>query len=216
MTETKPFARADLAQAPTKLLRNGRVANAVVTRVEIDGRSWTVKDFSARPWWVRTFIAPFLLRRELSILARLRGVEGISQESFRIDREAMAVLFMEGSNIGREPERVTPAYLEAFEELLRAMHARGVVHLHVRGTGNVMIRPNGSPGLIDFQASLYTGWMPGFLRRLLEDFDMSGALKKWLQFQPEMMGEERRKELERINGLRKFWIFRGYFGLKKH
>ena len=38
MTETKPFARADLAQAPTKLLRNGRVANAVVTRVEIDGR----------------------------------------------------------------------------------------------------------------------------------------------------------------------------------
>ena len=108
MTETKPFARADLAQAPTKLLRNGRVANAVVTRVEIDGRSWTVKDFSARPWWVRTFIAPFLLRRELSILARLRGVEGVSQESFRIDREAMAVLFMEGSNIGREPERVTP------------------------------------------------------------------------------------------------------------
>ena len=214
MTETKPFARADLAQAPTKLLRNGRVANAVVTRVEIDGRSWTVKDFSARPWWVRTFIAPFLLRRELSILARLRGVEGVSQESFRIDREAMAVLFMEGSNIGREPERVTPAYLEAFEELLRAMHARGVVHLDVRGTGNVMIRPNGSPGLIDFQASLYTGWMPGFLRRLLEDFDMSGALKKWLQFQPEMMGEERRKEL--INGLRKFWIFRGYFGLKKH
>ena len=188
MTETKPFARADLAQAPTKLLRNGRVANAVVTRVEIDGRSWTVKDFSARPWWVRTFIAPFLLRRELSILARLRGVEGVSQESFRIDREAMAVLFMEGSNIGREPERVTPAYLEAFEELLRAMHARGVVHLDVRGTGNVMIRPNGSPGLIDFQASLYTGWMPGFLRRLLEDFDMSGALKKWLQFQPEMIG----------------------------
>ena len=95
MTETKPFARADLAQAPTKLLRNGRVANAVVTRVEIDGRSWTVKDFSARPWWVRTFIAPFLLRRELSILARLRGVEGVSQESFRIDREAMAVLFMD-------------------------------------------------------------------------------------------------------------------------
>ena len=45
---------------------------------------------------------------------------------------------------------------------------------------------------------------------------MSGALKKWLQFQPEMMGEERRKELERINELRKFWIFRGYFGLKKH
>lgn len=216
MIETKPFTREELTRAPTKLLRDGRVANAVVTRVEIGGRFWTVKDFSSRPWWVRTFIAPFLLKRELSILDRLRGVEGVSQESFRIDRTAMAVLFMEGANIGREPVRVTPAYLEALEELLRAMHARRVVHLDVRGTGNVMIRPDGSPGLIDFQASLYTGWMPAFLRRLLEDFDMSGALKKWLQFQPEAMGEERRRELERINVLRKYWIFRGYFGLKKH
>ena len=216
MTDTKPFTREDMARAPMKLLRDGRVANAVVTRVEVGGRFWTVKDFSSRPWWVRTFIAPFLLKRELAILDRLRGVEGVSQESFRIDRTAMAVLFMEGANIGREPARVTPLYLESFENLLRTMHARGVVHLDVRGTGNVMIRPDGSPGLIDFQASLYTGWMPEFLRRLLEDFDMSGALKKWLQFQPDAMGEERRRELERINGLRKFWIFRGYFGLKKH
>ncbi len=216
MTDTKPFTREDMARAPMKLLRDGRVANAVVTRVEVGGRFWTVKDFSSRPWWVRTFIAPFLLKRELAILDRLRGVEGVSQESFRIDRTAMAVLFMEGANIGREPARVTPLYLESFEKLLRTMHARGVVHLDVRGTGNVMIRPDGSPGLIDFQASLYTGWMPEFLRRLLEDFDMSGALKKWLQFQPDAMGEERRRELERINGLRKFWIFRGYFGLKKH
>ena len=40
------------------------------------------------------------------------------------------------------------------------MHARGVVHLDVRGTGNVMIRPNGSPGLIDSRLRSYTGWMP--------------------------------------------------------
>ena len=101
MTDTKPFTREDMARAPMKLLRDGRVANAVVTRVEVGGRFWTVKDFSSRPWWVRTFIAPFLLKRELAILDRLRGVEGVSQESFRIDRTAMAVLFMEGANIGR-------------------------------------------------------------------------------------------------------------------
>ena len=78
-----------------------------------------------------------------------------------------------------------------------------------------MVRSDGTPGLIDFQASLYTGWMPSFVRRFLEDIDMSGAFKKWLQFQPEAMGEERRGELERINRLRRFWIFRGYFGLKR-
>ena len=56
MTAQRPFTRADLARAKTKLLHDGRVANAVVSRVEIGGRSWTVKDFSSRPWWVRAFI----------------------------------------------------------------------------------------------------------------------------------------------------------------
>lgn len=215
MTAQRPFTRADLARAKTKLLHDGRVANAVVSRVEIGGRSWTVKDFSSRPWWVRAFIGPFLLNRELSILARLTGVDGVSQKAFRIDREAMAVLFMDGENVGRKPALVTPAYLEALEALLHTIHERKVVHLDVRGMSNVMVRSDGTPGLIDFQASLYTGWMPSFMRRFLEDIDMSGAFKKWLQFQPEAMGEERRGELERINRLRRFWIFRGYFGLKR-
>ena len=162
-------------------------------------------------------IAPFLLGRELSILSRLRDVGSIVPESFRIDRYAMAVTYMEGDSIGRvDRSLMTPVFLEAFEKLLAEMHRRGVVHLDVRSAGNVMIRPDGSPGLIDFQASLYTGWMPACLRRLLEDFDRSGALKKWLKYCPDAMGEERRRELERINKLRRFWIFRGYFGLKKH
>lgn len=217
MTQSKPFERADMERAKVTLLRNGRIANAVVSRVDLDGRSWTVKDFSERPWYVRWVLAPFLLGRELSILSRLRNVDGIAPESFRIDRFAMAVTYMEGSNIDKaDRSLMTPAYLEAFEALLDTMHKRGVVHLDVRGTGNVMIRPDGSPGLIDFQASLYTGWMPACLRRLLEDFDRSGALKKWLKYCPDAMGEERRRELERINKLRRFWIFRGYFGLKKH
>lgn len=216
MTKTLPFTRADMARAKTKLLRDGRIANAVVTRVELDGTAWTVKDFSSRPWYVRYTVAPFLLRRELSILARLHGVDGIAEQSFRIDQFAIAVSFMEGANIGQvPPATVTPSYLEAFEKLLQTMHHRGVVHLDVRGAGNVIVQPDGKPGLIDFQASLYTGWMPNWLRRLLEDFDMSGALKKWLKYQPEAMGDERRQELERINRLRRFWIFRGYFGLKK-
>ena len=60
-------------------------------------------------------------------------------------------------------ERITPEFLCAFEALLDAVHARGVVHLDARGTGNVMIRPDGSPGLIDFQASLTTGYFSSIL-----------------------------------------------------
>lgn len=215
--DNRLFDRAALSKAETKLLRDGRIANAVVTRVTIDGARWTVKDFAARPWYVRWTVAPVLLRHELSILKRLSGVDGIAARAFRIDRNAIAVEYMEGDSMGQVPrERITPEFLRAFEALLDAVHARGVVHLDARGTGNVMIRPDGTPGLIDFQASPTTGWMPGCLRRLLEDIDRSGALKKWAAYRPDAMGEERVRELERINRLRRFWVFRGYFGLKKN
>ncbi len=213
---TSMFKRSDLSRAKIQLLRNGHFANAVVSRVDLDGESWTVKDFSSRPWYVRRFLAPWLLGHELSILRRLQGIDGVAQKAFRIDRDAIAVEFIDGSSLSRADKAlISPAYLEALEELLRRIHAARVVHLDTRGTGNIMVREDGSPGLIDFQASLSTAWMPGWLRRILEDVDMSGVLKKWRKYRPEAMGAEREAELERIDRLRKFWIFRGYFGLRK-
>ena len=211
------FSREEMNRAPRKLLRNGRIANAVVTKVDVGGRLWTVKDFAPRPWYVRWFIAPFLLKRELAFLNRLEGIDGIADAAFRIDRYAIAVSFMPGDSMGREiKERITPEFLEALESLVRAMHARGVVHLDLRGLGNVMIRPDGRPGIIDFQSSLFTDRLPRSIRKLLEDFDFSGVLKKWKKYQPEKMGPVRMAELERINKLRRYWIFKGYFGLRKH
>lgn len=209
------FTRAEFEASGAQLLRDGRTANAVVSRASLAGREWTVKDFSSRPWWVRRFIAPFLLGRELAALSRLKGIDGIAQHAFRIDRYAMAVEFMPGRAVNKAKDRITPAYLEALERLVGEMHARGVVHLDMRGNGNVMCRDDGTPGLIDFQSSLATDRMPAKLRKLLEDMDVSGVLKKWARYQPEAMGEARRAELERINRLRRFWVFRGYFGLKK-
>lgn len=212
----KPFTRADLARAETHLLRDGRAANAVVTCVTWQGRKWTVKDFSSRAWWVRLIIAPFLLSRELKALHRVRGIDGVAQDAFRIDDTAIAVEFTEGRSLGKVPRaEVTVEYLQAFEELIAAIHARDVVHLDARGTGNVIMRPDGKPALIDFQAALITTHLPRFVRRILEDMDRSGALKKWRKYRPDDMGEARKAELARIDKLRRYWIFRGYFGLKK-
>ena len=141
----KPFTREDLARADVKLLRDGRAANAVVTCVTWKGRRWTVKDFSSRSWWVRRLLAPFLLGRELKILRRLSGVDGVAEEAFRIDADAIAVSFVEGRNLSRVTrEEVTIEFLEAFEKLLDEMHARNVVHLDLRGTGNIVMRPDGT------------------------------------------------------------------------
>lgn len=211
------FTREEFESAPTRqLLRDGRAANAIVWRLRKNGITWTVKDFSKRSWFVRTFIGPFLIRRELAALSRLKNINGIAGRAFRIDRSAMAMEFLEGDSLERiAPERITVEYLRQLEDLISVMHSRGVVHLDLRGLGNVLVRPDGTPGLIDFQAAMCTNHWPKGLRRILEAMDVSGALKRWKYFHPEAMGKERLERLEAINSVRRFWIFQGYFGIKR-
>lgn len=209
--EKKPFTRVEMAAHTLTQLRNGGGLNAVVTLVEKDGARWTVKDFASRGWFSRVIVGPFLLRREFAALRRLRGLDGIATDAFFIDKQALAIRFLEGTALvrrkGESRSQVGVSYMTQLEDLVRAMHERGVVHLDLRGTGNFIIQPDGRPGLIDFQSSLVTKYLPRFLRRALEAVDDSGVLKKWNQFVPEAMGEERRAALKRFEDGRK-----RYFG----
>jgi hypothetical protein len=198
------------------LLRDGRWANAQVYRIDASGRSWVVKDFAARSRWVRATIGRFLLSRELRALQRLDGVDGVPQHAFRIDDDAIAAEFISGTTLGQVSAEAlgTPFFVE-LERLLNAVHARGIVHLDTRGTGNMLRRPDGAPALIDFQASLDTRWMPARWRRWLDDLDMTGVYKKWLQHDAESMGPARRELYERMTRRRRLWIARGYAGVTK-
>lgn len=214
--EHAAFARADLLRAERALLRDGRWANARVERVQLDGRDWTVKDFSTRSWLVRNTFGRLLLRREVRTLQRLHGIAGVPAEAFRIDAHAIAARFLPGQSLAKaDRARITPEFLEQLEQLLLAVHARGIVHLDTRGASNLLILPDGAPGLIDFQASLSTRWMPAFLRRILEALDMSGVYKKWALWQPLAMDATRRAAYEQSSRLRRFWILQGYFGSRK-
>lgn len=210
------FDRPTFDGARKTLLRDGRWANARVSLVDVDGRHWVVKDFAPRSWWVRNSIGRLFVRRELTTLRRLAGIDGVPPDPFRLDAHAITVGYIEGETLGRIDEaRQTPAYFAALERLMQAIHARGVVHLDTRGTGNVMMRPDGSPAVIDFQSALSTRWMPGPLRRFLENIDLTGVYKKWLQRDAASMGSERIALNERMTRWRRFWVLRGYAGARK-
>jgi RIO-like serine/threonine protein kinase len=212
----KPFDRAALAGAERKLLRDGRFANARVERVRIDGTDWIFKDFASRAFLVRHTVGRFLLDREVRALRRLEGLRGIPSQAFRLDGSSMAARFVPGRALADIPNGpVASDYLVALEALLRQVHARGLVHLDTRGGGNLLIGPDGSPGIIDFQAALSTRWMPRSLRRWLEDMDMSGVYKKWQRWQPDTLGAARLESLDRLNRWRRWWFLRGYFGWTK-
>jgi len=211
-----PFSRTSFLAAPRTLLRDGRWANARVSRVRIDHRDWVVKDFAPRAWWVRNTIGRWFVRRELANLQRLRGIDGVPPDAFRLDGHAIAFGYLEGETLGKaDPARQTAAYFTALEALMKSIHARGVVHLDTRGTGNVLMRADGSPALIDFQSALATRWLPASVRRFLEAVDLTGVYKKWLQRDPASMGEERSALNERMARWRRYWVLRGYAGARK-
>lgn len=210
------FDRARLATAERELMRDGRFANARVERVRVDGVDWIFKDFSSRHWFVRQTVGRLLLGREVRALRRLEGIYGIPSAAFRVDACAMAARYVPGRTLARvDAAQISTAFLTALEALLQQVHARELVHLDTRGGGNLLMLPDGAPGIIDFQAALSTRWMPTRLRRWVEAMDMSGVYKKWLQFQPETMGDARLASYQRLTRWRRFWPFRGYFGLRK-
>jgi hypothetical protein len=213
---SRAFDRATLAGAERKLLRDGRFANARVERVRIGGADWIFKDFGSRAFVVRHTVGRFLLGREVRALRRLEGLPGIPSQAFRVDALSMAARFVPGRALADTPDGpFATEFLLALEALLRQVHARGLVHLDTRGGGNLLIGPDGAPGIIDFQAALSTRWMPQALRGWFEDMDLSGIYKKWQRWQPDTLGEERLATLDRLNRWRRWWLLRGYFGLSK-
>ena len=219
MTKEVFFTRAELAAQEeagrARLLRNGRLFNARVYRVDLAGREWTVKDFADRPFYVRA-VARLLLRHEVKVLNRLEGIPGMSPAAFRVDGAAMASVFLPGESLQNvERARITTEFLRELETLVRRMHLAGVVHLDISSMTNIIMDPAGRPGIIDFQSAVITDHVPRGFARWLEALDLRGVMKKWAAFQPEAMGRARRTLLEKMNRLRKLWVFKGYFGLKR-
>jgi hypothetical protein len=213
---TKAFDRGALATAERRLLRDGRFANARVERVRVNGLDWIFKDFAPRAFLVRHTVGRFLVGRELRALQRLGGLPGVPAQAFRVDAVSMAARYVPGRALADTPDGpFSTEFLLALEALLRQVHARGLVHLDTRGGGNLLIQPDGAPAIIDFQAALSTRWMPRALRGWLEAMDLSGIYKKWQRWQPDTLGAARQAQLARLNRWRRWWLLRGYFGLRK-
>lgn len=202
-------------QAPHYLSR-GRAANADVRLLELAGQRWVVKDFSACPWWIRHSLGRWMVSRELCALQKLDGIAGIPAAAQRIDRFAFAYHFVEARPLAKVPaSELSPAFFLAYEALVQAMHARGLVHLDLRNSGNVLVSPDFQPIIIDFQSYLpLPRWWPALARYLMK-IDLSGVYKFWSRCLPGTLDTERQALLDGINSWRRGWIFSNYLGLRR-
>ncbi len=208
----KTFTREEFERAERTLLSQGRWPKATVWRVHLQGEDWIVKDFSSRSLLTRVLVGATLVRREARALGRLDGLPGVPPGGFRIDRYALAYRFTPGRPLSSIRGRDQPAALfPALERTLRAIHARGIIHLDVRNRRNVLLADSGDVLLIDFESYLDTRHWPGGLRRALERFDLGGAYKHWANASPETLGDERRHLLERSTRWRRLWVIHGFW-----
>ena len=208
---TKPFSRAALSPENITLLNRGRWGNANLFKYRCGDGAWVVKDFLHCPLPVRCTWGSFMVSRELRALDRLKGIEGIPENSFLLDKFALCYRYISGRTL-KESRRLhlDTGYFVALEQLVRAMHERNIVHLDIRYMRNILITSLGRPALLDFQSSIFLENMPHSLHKLLKNVDISGVYKCWHKIAPETMDTKRLDLLNAMEKKRSLWIFKGY------
>jgi RIO-like serine/threonine protein kinase len=136
-----------------------RAGTLAVRRVASGGRL----PFSRR-------VARVLLSREERALHALEGVPGVARVLARPPAgDTLVRSFLPGTPLCLASE-LPRDFFERLEELVRALHERGVCHNDLHKEGNVLVGEDGYPGLVDFQlASVHARRGRTFAVRARED-----------------------------------------------
>ncbi len=163
-----------------------------VRLVSAPDRTTIVRDTGSAPIWVG-WLARLLLRREARVLAALDELEGVP-ELLEQSASRLARSFLKG-----EPMQVAkptdPGYYREAFRLLRALHARNVVHNDLAKEPNLLVTDDGRPAFLDFQL----GWAPrrrGRLFRALAYEDLRHLLKHKRSYCPDALTARQRRILE--------------------
>jgi hypothetical protein len=190
-------------------LTEGKFGKPDLNRVETGGHTFMVKDVRRRNFFLRWTLGLWLIQKEWKIYSRLKGLKGIPQPVKRIDRFAFAMEFIPGVPIERG-KIIPPSFFSDLDQVLKAIHSRGVVHMDLRHKGNILVSEKGEPFLVDFNSSFSfreKGILRRFLFPLFQWVDVGGLLKLKERASPNLMTPGELGFLKRFNRLRKLWIF---------
>jgi len=207
----KNLPREDLEKGYVRRLNKSFFNKPDIRLVEINGHRAVHKDIREKPSLVRYTLGSWLINKEYRIYRRLAGCPGVPRLHSRPDRWSILVEYIEGNSLKRGDPRVhDPAFSARLYRLVKAIHARGVVHLDLRHRGNIMITDDGEPYVIDFNGSFYLGGN-ALGRRLLpwlKKVDSSGLLKLKERVTPNLLTEQERSRLRWFRLIRRLWILK--------
>lgn len=174
--------RANLHDRTLLVLKRGGWSDPDVLLIRDDGGVAIVKDFAPRARWVRAFLGPRAISREVRALESLADCRAVPNLLGRLDGLAFAIEHRAGPRLSRRrPWTFSTNFAEDLRAAVREMHARGVVHLDLSHRSNVRADMLGRAVLVDFASAL--AFAPGGIARrwllpLLARLD-ERALRKW-------------------------------------
>jgi RIO-like serine/threonine protein kinase len=151
------------------LLKRGRLARTEI--VTFRGRKAVRKTLSMI-WQIPLFSPQFerwVIWREYRQLKRAEGIPGVPRILARPAPNVYLREYIEGVALPFAPDPPL-AFFRQLQETVRQLHERGIVHNDLHKQANVIVKPDGTPGLLDFQLA---GSLPkdSALFRLLVRFD---------------------------------------------
>ncbi|BES70310.1 hypothetical protein RE428_13280 [Marinobacter nanhaiticus D15-8W] len=198
----QPFTRGDIGSQPAASLSSlyrTRWGQARVSRGLVAGHEWVIKDVSGnrvtKYLWGR-----WLLAREYRALKLLMNLPGVPREPFMLDRDALCYRYIGGTTLRERRERndkLDAGFFLRLEGTLRQIHDRGVVHMDLGNTRNILVADEtGEPGVIDFGSCVFTQFVPKQLTHRLQRMDYSRLYKSWARLAPESLDDDRTRYLQ--------------------
>ncbi|HEX5041867.1 MAG TPA: hypothetical protein VFV75_03115 [Candidatus Polarisedimenticolaceae bacterium] len=199
------------ALAGATVLKAAGATKADLRVLERPGGAVVVKDYGDKPWWTRIW-AGWQIARECRAYAFAGPQPFLPRLLGRIDRLALALERIPGEQLAdvhvRYPDK--PALLSSLRAAIDALHARGIVHLDLRGRENVMVTGEGRIYLLDLGGAV---WLRpgGLLHRLFFPWLVAADEAAWIKWKemlsPGNLDARERAFERRFRWLRALWIF---------
>lgn len=169
-----------------KLLKRDLLGEVVLC--EEPGGPVVIRRAANARWWLR-WPARFLLRREAQALAALQGIDGVPQ-LVRHERDTLVRSFIDGATLHRA-KTTDPRWFASAARLLRRLHTAGVCHNDLAKEPNLLVRADGSAGIIDFQLATLSR-SRGRLFRIAAYEDIRHLLKHKRSYRADLLKERER------------------------
>ena len=153
------------------------------------------------------WLGQLLAKHELSILKHLEDIHAVPRILGTFGKVGFVYQYIEGLSLDEKPS-LPDDFFEQLQSLVNKIHTHRVAYIDMNKKGNILIRPDGSPAMIDFQISFHipqrllgSRRLTSRLLKALQKEDFYHLLKHKRRLRPDLMTDQQIRQSRRVSPL---------------